>query len=100
MLKISTKTSIYKPIEVEVNGRIFKIERIDTEMMKKLSEIQKEIAMGNLENITEQMTVLFPDMPRKLIQKLDIREVNAITYYLAEMIVTPEKKEGATEKKA
>lgn len=100
MLKIDTKKSLYKPIEIEIDGRVYKLERIDPEVIKKFGKIQKEIMIGNFENVTAQMNVLFPDMPKKTISKLDIRDINEITYYIAEMITSPEKKEGEEEKKS
>lgn len=88
-LIIDTRKSIFKPIEIEINGKTFEVIRVTREVLKKLAEFDRRLREGDGEAPYERLEFLIGKTP--LINKLEMREVNQITTYITGLLYTPEE---------
>lgn len=80
-LVINTTRRLYKPIEIEINGKTYTvIAEFTRPFLKKLTHYDKIIDEGDLDAPYERLKELIGK--HAVIDKLDIREVNKITRYV------------------
>jgi len=92
-LTIDTKNtkSLYDPVEVEINGKVFKVISIDRNVLKKIEEFDAETVKGNLDAAYQRLELLIGKHP--FINKLRIEELIEITEFVTMNIFRPAKKE-------
>ena len=87
-LKIESEKSLYPPIEVEIDGQVFSLQRVTQKMLMEIGRLDEEIPKGNLEAAWKRLEVLFG--PNELFSKLDIFQVGEIINFVVRSIVMPE----------
>lgn len=99
-LVIDTKTqkSLFKPIEVEINGKNYSLDELTVERLEVMNEYEKQVQKGDLSAASKQLPLLF-DVPINEVRKMDIRLVSKILNHLLECIFRAEEKEEEIEKK-
>uniref|UniRef100_A0A6M3MFG3 Tail assembly chaperone n=2 Tax=viral metagenome TaxID=1070528 RepID=A0A6M3MFG3_9ZZZZ len=90
-LTIDLEKSLYPPIEVEIDGKIFVLKKVTQKMLKKIGQLDEEIPKGNLEAAWERLEVLFG--PHKIFSNLDIFQVGQIIGFVIKSIMTTDKEE-------
>src|SRR4030043_438019 len=75
-LKIESEKSLYPPIEVEIDGQVFSLQRVTQKMLMEIGRLDEEIPKGNLEAAWKRLEVLFG--PNELFSKLAIFQVRAL----------------------
>lgn len=97
-LTIDTKKSLYKPIEIEVNGKVYLVKRITRPIIVELDKLAKNALDGDVEAAYKQVELLLGK--DKSLDELELREVNEIVTYITQQIFKPEKVIPDEEKKA
>lgn len=89
--QVSTKKSLYKPVEVEIDGKTFSCKRITRDVLQKIGELDKEVGEGNLDAVYKRLELLLGKS--KTFNKLDINQIVDITNFILRCILNPEKEE-------
>jgi len=80
-LVINTAQRLYKPIEIEINGKTYVVNAIFThKFLKKMSEYDEAIGNGDTDAPFERLEMMIGK--QAVIEKLDIREINKITKHV------------------
>lgn len=94
---ISTKKSLYKPIEIEVDGEMYVIATISPAMLELAKVAEKKALEGDITALIDQLTVL-TGIKKETAMKLDIRDITALLKHISDKIFEPEKTEEPEEK--
>jgi len=91
-LKINTKTSatLYDPVEVEINGKVYKVKPVGRAILRKIQELDDEVNKGNLDAAYERLELLLGK--HKAISDLMIEDLASITDFITKNLFRPEKK--------
>lgn len=99
-LRVSTKTSLFKPIELELETdkgvKVYKLGMFTTELVEELEKGEK-ITEARMPMLREQLKNMF-GVPVAVSKKLDIRDVDEIFTWLGKQVFSREKKENGKEK--
>jgi len=95
-LKLSTTKSLYKPITIEIDGTELKARPMTRDVLRKMSVLEKRIRTGDVEAAYEQVELIFGK--HKVIDKLELRQVNEIIEYVTTCIFKPERELQTEEK--
>jgi len=90
-LKIDTKKSLYEPVEIEINGKLFQLSPVDRALLKKVRELDLETKKGNLDAAYERLELFIGK--HKFVDNLVIENLIEITDFVVRSIVSPTKKE-------
>lgn len=89
-LIINTAQELYKPIEIEIDGKTYKVKaKFSRKFLKKIGGYDKLIIQGDTDAPFERLEKLIGK--QAVIDNLDIREVNDITKHIIENIQEPER---------
>jgi len=55
---VSTKKSLFKSIEIEIDGKIYSIKTISPAMLEKASQLESDALDGDIKALIEQLRVL------------------------------------------
>ena len=94
---ISTKKSLYKPIEIEVDGKSYVIKTISPGMLEGAKKHEKLSLKGDVKALIEQLRIL-TGIEKEIAMKLDIRDITDLLSFIKDKIFTPEKIEDEEEK--
>ncbi len=86
MLTLSTKKSLHKPIEVEVDGKVYSLAKVPKSLFEKVIELE---LTGDPLAGYEQVFTAF-GIPKTVLSKLDSRDVKLITGLLTNAILKNE----------
>ena len=95
--KVSTKKSLFKPIEVEVDGVVYSVDMITADMIEKVTKFDKGAKGGDMTAVMEQLELLI-GIPTKIAKKLDVRDLEKMMTYVSAKIFNPGKYEVEEEK--
>ncbi|MHA1613324.1 MAG: hypothetical protein ACTSYJ_00595 [Candidatus Thorarchaeota archaeon] len=95
-LKLSTEKSLYKPITVEIDGVKLQAQPITRGVLRKMASLEKRIRTGDVEAAFEQVELIFGK--QKVIDKLELRQINEIIEYVTTCIFKPERELTVEEK--
>lgn len=99
-LRVSTKTSLFKPIELELETdkgvKVYKLGMFTTEIVEQL-EKSGEVIEDRMPMLREQLKMMF-GVPIAVSKKLDIRDVDEIFTWLGKQVFSREKRENGKEK--
>ena len=96
-LVINTSQRLYKPIEIEINGKTYVVKAIFThKFLKKMGEYDEAIDNGDTNAPFERLEMLIGK--QAVIEKLDIREINEITKYVITNIYKADRDVPVKEK--
>ena len=85
ILKLSTKTSVYDPIEIEIDGNVYRVKSLSNAVFKKMNDFEPRARRGNMDALYSQVKILL-DAPEKLIDNLDVRDVRKIINHIIKKI--------------
>jgi len=96
---LSTKKSIYGPIEIELDGQTYQV-NASAESMEKIQETVKdeEKLRGNPISALVEQLVIYTGIKEDVIKKLDIRDIKDAIEHISGKI-NPSEKEQETEEK-
>jgi len=87
---LSTKKSLYKPIEIEIDGKDYTIETISPAMLDEVRKFEKLSSEGDVKALIEQLKVL-TGVEKEVAMKLDVRDITDLLKHITEKIFKPEK---------
>ncbi len=104
-LVLSTQKSVHKPIEVEIDGKIYSNRPLSRATFDEVQKYEEAALKGDIEALYKQVTVLI-DVPMEVLNEIDIRDINSLLEYVMKKIIPPatkpttdkEKKEKKTPK--
>jgi hypothetical protein len=76
MSRLKVDTSLFKPIEVEINGKVYQAVRMTRPVERQMVELDKLWADGDIDVPRRRLTALLGDHPE--FDDLDISEVHRI----------------------
>jgi len=97
-LVINTEESLYKPVDVEIDGNVYPVARITRPIQRQIMEFDEQWKKGDLDAAYRRLELLIG--PQPFMEKLDVQQVNAITEYIVRKVYAPTKEDRAEEKKA
>ena len=86
-LILSTQKSIHKPIEVEIDKKVYCNRPLSRATFDEVKKHEKKAVGGDIEALYKQVQVLFP-VPMEVLNNLDIRDVNSLLDYVMAQIFT------------
>ncbi len=90
-LKIDTKKSLYDPIEVEIDGKVYKVKKITRPLLKKIGEYDKAVAEGDLESAYKRLELFIGK--HKILSELSLNELIEITNFVITNLFKPTREE-------
>jgi hypothetical protein len=100
-LKIDTKKSLYDPIKIDIDGKVYKVKKITRPMLKKIGEYDKAVVEGDLESAYKRLELFIGK--HKVLNELNLNELIEITNYIITNLFKPTSTEknmqGPEEKK-
>jgi len=90
-LKIDTQKSLFKPIEVEIDGKVFEVKRLTRTVAQEIEKFSKQINDGQLDAAYLQLEMFLGE--DEAIGNLDLHQVNEITRFIVKNIISPEEEE-------
>jgi len=90
-ISIDTKKSLYKPIEVEIDGKILTVKRITHDIIQKIPEFDERVRNGDLLAAYDRLELFLGK--HRVIRTLDLGQVKDITQFIITNIVTQEREE-------
>lgn len=99
-LILSTQKSIHKPIEIEIDGKVYQNRPLSRALFDEVKKHEKAAVDGDIEALYEQVKILF-GVPIEVLNKLDVRDVNSLLDFAMAKIFQPKLKtdEEKEEKK-
>ncbi len=73
---VDSSKSLLPPVEVEIDGQVFQVRRIDRDAQRLLVEFDARVRSGDLDASYEQLEFLLGEAAREAINRLDIRQVD------------------------
>lgn len=90
-LILSTKKSVYKPIEIEVDGVKYAAKPINRTILEEMGKLEREIRSGDAQKAYDQVELVFGHL--KVFDRLDLRQINEIVNYVTNALFKPERLE-------
>jgi len=88
--KASTKKSLFKPIEIEVDDKIYLITNVSPELFEKARKYEADALTGKTDALVSQV-VVFTGISKEVANKLDIRDITEMLKFISEQIENPER---------
>ncbi len=92
VLEIDTSKSLYKPIEVKIDGKLFKVRELNVDALERIQALQVEAVAGSISAIKGILSEAL-DGPVELLGKLNINQVTDIVGFAINGTLKPEAKE-------
>jgi hypothetical protein len=86
-LKIDTKKSLYDPIKIDIDGKVYKVKKITRPMLKKIGEYDKAVVEGDLESAYKRLELFIGK--HKVLNELNLNELIEITNYIITNLFKP-----------
>ncbi len=93
-LILSTKQSIHKPIEIEIDGKTYRNNPLSRELFDEVRKYEKRATNGDIEALYTQVQILF-GVEIGVLNKLDVRDINSLLTYTMAQIFRPQPKTTA-----
>lgn len=93
-LELSTKESLFDPIEIKVDGKAYKSKPMTKQLIDEVlgDELQKQAREGKIEMLYAQVHLLY-DIEDGIIESLDVRDVGRIVKYTMDQITSSTEEE-------
>jgi len=85
-LTIDTKESLFDPIEIEIDGEMFEVERLTRPLLFKIEEFMKQIEDGSFDAGYKLIELLLGEKALDAISGLDLIQVNKISTFITDSI--------------
>lgn len=79
-LVLSTQKSIHKPIEIEVDKKIYQANSLSRTLFDEIHKHEKDAKEGDIEALYKQVQLLYP-ISLVVLNKLDIRDIGSLIEY-------------------
>jgi len=89
-LVLDTRKSLYKPIEIEINGQTYCSIKMTHPVLAKINELDAQITAENDEPVYKIVELLY-GVNRKILDELDKREVEDIYFFTKKKSLEIEK---------
>jgi len=96
-LVLNTTKSLYKPLEIEIDGKAYYCRKLTKDTIDKIFKFSQKAQDGDVNAPYEQAHFSF-SVPLKVLYELHIKEVGDINNKIIEAIVHPTKVEPEEEK--
>jgi len=90
-LILSTQKSIHKPIEIEIDGTTYPNNPLSHALFEEIKKHEDAANDGDLNALYKQVQILY-SVPIKVLNKLDVRDVNSLIQYTMAQIFQPKTK--------
>ncbi len=90
-LVLSTTKSVHKPIEIEIDGKVYRNRSLSRTTFDEVTKHEKAAIGGDIESLYKQVTALI-DVPIEVLNEIDIRDINSLLEYVMAKILTPTAK--------
>lgn len=80
-LVINTRKSLYDPIEIEIDGQVYQSKKTTRAVLAEINKLDDQITEKNDEPMYKIVELLF-GIDRKILDKLDKREVEDIYFFI------------------
>ena len=101
-IKLNSKKSLFEPIEVELDGEVFKIEKVDRSLFKKTDPFESkkgDSLSKQVDDVYKQLSVIL-EVPMERVEKYDYRDAQYVLNQIArEVFFAPTKRKEETEGK-
>jgi len=84
MPRLKIDTSLFRPIEIEIDGKVYESKRLTRNIFQEIEQLQKEIETGSVEAGYKLLKLLLGDECMAVVSELDISLVNKITAFIME----------------
>lgn len=91
---LSTKKSLFDPIEVEVDGKIYQSRKLNRPLFDEIRKHEKSANEGDIDALYKQVNIIFGIEP-SVLNALDIRDIEAMLTFATKKIFHPDKKDEA-----
>ena len=92
VLEIDTTKSLYKPIELRIDGETFRVKTITLEMLETIQFLQKDAVEGSAVAVRKMLETVL-EGPIELLLKLTIEHVVKVIEAVVGKAIVPETKE-------
>ena len=98
MPKLKIDTSLFEPIEIEIDGTVYESKRLTRNIFLEIERLTSAVEGGNIEAGYKILELLLGEKCVKVISNLDISIVNKITKFITDNASTvgQEEKNGST----
>jgi len=96
--EVSTKKSLFKPIEIEVDGTVYEVKMVTAELLEKIEKFDKKAGEADMGAVMTLLELVL-GIPKKVSRKIDVRDLNKMLTYVSGRIYNPMKYEREEEKK-
>ena len=93
MPKLTIDNSLLEPIEIEINGTTFKVQKMTRAVLTEVEVLRKEADEDNLDAGYKMIELLLGEDCSEIIQELDIRQVTEIAEFIKNSISSSEDEE-------
>jgi len=90
-LILSTQKSIHKPIEIEIDKKVYCNRPLSRETFNEVKKHEKKALGGDIAALYKQVQALFP-VSMEVLNKLDVRDVNTLLDYVMTQVFTTDLK--------
>jgi len=97
-LVIDSGKSLYKPIEIQIDGTTYLVARLNKAVFDKLKSFEDAARGGDLEALFQQLQALVPKLNGGTLAKLDVRDVQRIINFITDSVLKADKVISETEK--
>lgn len=87
-LILSSRKSIHKPIEVEIDGKTYQNRPLSRTLFEEVKKHEKDALAGDIDALYKQVQILY-GVPIEVLNKLDIRDVSSMLEYTMTQILNP-----------
>lgn len=95
-ITLNTKKSLFKPIEIELDGQVYVVDRITPAKLEEVTAFEDDARRGDLSALVKQFSSL-TGTPVKKLNQVDVRDLAEALKQLTALIFKPERAEGESE---
>lgn len=88
VLEIDTTKSLFEPIEVKIDGELFRVKEITLGALEKIQRLQKDTAEGSAAAIRQQLEALM-DGDHKVLGRLTMSQLEQVLGIVIEKSLKP-----------
>ena len=96
---IDDESTLYKPIEIEIRGKVFVMRPWDYECMQKMSEFDQRISEGENEAQWDRIEFLFGKEARKALDGDVLQTLNNLMKWIIQRVYAADADDGTGKKK-
>lgn len=90
-LTVDTKASLYEPVEVEIDGKIFQVKKMTKEIIQKLAELDALVRKGKTYAIFQRVELMIGKSEE--VSRLGVGEAIKIMKFIIDTAFNPEPAE-------